>query len=258
MSAKKKKEHAHGAAIDANAWMMSYADMATILLAMFIVLSTFSKDQSGISLYYGTGSFRAAVTSFGIPGLFEGSSQAVPLKATGTAHALQSSDRKETESGRESPQARHEAAPRNENPEQNRGRVIDIEEEQFQRFLDEMGRSFAVAKSPRVLGRSSIDIFDPIGKQPPYLNDRQRDLVAPLMGVLRRENYRLQVVVWAGIPRESAILRSAEEASAVVDELATGAGLDPAARRRLLAVGQSWRYSDVRRPVFSVIVTKTE
>ncbi len=59
--------------INTEGWMMSYADMATILLAMFIVLSTLGKDQSGVNLYNGTGSFRKALDSFGLPGAFSSS-----------------------------------------------------------------------------------------------------------------------------------------------------------------------------------------
>ena len=76
---RKKKGHGAGGP-DANAWMMSYADMATILLAMFIVLSTFSKDQTGISLYHGTGSFQKAMKSFGLPGLMPNSNHPIQLE----------------------------------------------------------------------------------------------------------------------------------------------------------------------------------
>lgn len=41
------------AAVNTEGWMMSYADMVTILLAMFIVLSTLGKDQTGASLQKG-------------------------------------------------------------------------------------------------------------------------------------------------------------------------------------------------------------
>ena len=63
-----RKKKGHGGGPDANAWMVSYADMATILLAMFIVLSTFSQDQTGITLYHGTGSFKKSLKNFGMRG----------------------------------------------------------------------------------------------------------------------------------------------------------------------------------------------
>lgn len=49
-----ERRRQNGGRINVFGWLMSYADMATVLLAMFIVLSTLSKDQTGISLYNGT------------------------------------------------------------------------------------------------------------------------------------------------------------------------------------------------------------
>src|SRR5271163_4367944 len=74
--------------INTNAWMMSYADMATTLLAMFIVLSTMGKDQTGISLYNGTGSFINAQESFGLPSFFSTSSKIIPLQESGAHYQL--------------------------------------------------------------------------------------------------------------------------------------------------------------------------
>src|ERR1700678_2026013 len=60
-------------AINAEGWMMSYADMATILLAMFIVLSTLGKDQTGASLNKGLESWRQSRQLFGLQGLVSNS-----------------------------------------------------------------------------------------------------------------------------------------------------------------------------------------
>ncbi len=252
----RKKPGGHGGGPDSLAWMMSYADMATILLAMFIVLSTFAKDQTGISLYYGTGSFRAAVTSFGLPGLMPNSNQVVSLKAPGPQHTVAGAE--PTEPGPSPPSARDQdrspGRPDAATPE----RVIDGEEENFQRFLGEMDRHFRAAKQPRSAGQTALDFYDGLNKEPPYLTAREREQVTPLLGLLRQGGYRMQVVVWAGIPRDTATARAAREAADVADELAAGAGLDPEARGRLVAVGKSWPYRDVTRPVLSVVVTRTE
>jgi hypothetical protein len=247
------KKGGHGGP-DSLAWMMSYADMATILLAMFIVLSTFAKDQSGISLYYGTGSFRAAVTTFGLPGLMPNSSQVVSLNAPGPQHTLPPRD--DSESGED----RH-VAKDSQNlgvPESAPDRIIDGEEENFQRFLSEMDRHFRTAKLPRQGGQTAIDFYEKLGKKAPFLSAAQQEQLAPLLPLLRKPGYRMEVVVWAGTPSDTAIARSALEAADVASELAGNAGLDGEARARLVGVGQSWPYRDVQRPVMSVIVTRTE
>jgi hypothetical protein len=244
----------HGAVPDALAWMMSYADMATILLAMFIVLSTFAKDQTGISLYYGTGSFNAAVATFGLPGLMPNSSQVVPLEAPGPQHTLPPQD------GAESGPDPHFAKDKNL-PEKDNGmpdRVIDGEVENFQRFLSEMDRHFKTAKLPATAGQTALDFYEKLSKKAPFMTAQQQEQLAPLLPLLRQSGYRMQIVVWAGTPRDSAMARAAEEAADVAEELASGAGLDPEARRRLVAVGQSWSFRDVQRPVMSVVVTRSQ
>jgi Membrane MotB of proton-channel complex MotA/MotB len=250
----REKKGGHGAGPDSLAWMMSYADMATILLAMFIVLSTFAKDQTGISLYYGTGSFQAAIASFGVPGLMAQSSTVVPLNAPGPQHTLASQGSSEV--GPEPSIALDKDA--SGAPQTTPDRVIDGEQENFQRFLGEMDRHFKTAKLPRTAGQTALDFYEKLGKQPPYVTALQQEQLAPLLPLLRQNGYRMQVIVWAGIPRDTATSRAAEEAADVADELAASAGLDATARRRLIAVGQSWPYRDVLRPAMSVVVTRTE
>src|ERR1700674_1695735 len=85
--------------INTEGWMMSYADMATTLLAMFIVLSTMGKDQTGISLYNGTGSFVHAEQSFGLPGLFPNSSKVIVLPEPGPHYQSDQVDDETSEHG---------------------------------------------------------------------------------------------------------------------------------------------------------------
>src|SRR3954452_4158866 len=77
------------AAVNTEGWMMSYADMATILLAMFIVLSTLGKDQTGASLQKGLESWRETRQSFGLGGLFTTSENAGGFGGTDGKYNLQ-------------------------------------------------------------------------------------------------------------------------------------------------------------------------
>ncbi len=233
----RKKKGGHGGNVNSNAWMVSYADMATILLAMFIVLSTLGKDQTGISLFYGTGSFKQALKNFGLPGLNANSNQVVPLQSAGTAYPTE--------------------APFRESAEDPTGRIIDGEQEYLQHFLSEMGRAFEARKLDRTAGHCSLDVYDPLGKNPPNFTGKAREVIMQMLPLLRRGGYRLQVVVWAPMPNESTVLRAASQAQQLVAEINTEADLDPLARQRLVAVSQTWRYRDVPRPVLSVVVIKT-
>jgi hypothetical protein len=232
---------AHGeSTINANAWMMSYADMATTLLAMFIVLSTMGKDQSGISLYNGTGSFLHAEESLGLPGFFPSSSHVISLQEAGPHYQVgEPADAVAGDKGSAT-----------------KSRVIDGEEENLQRFLREIDRQFAVAKLPRAGARAAVDFYEPLNRKPPYLDSAKAATLKQVLEVLRRPGCRVSLIVWATTPSKSAWERAAAQARLVADDAAKSVGLDDSARMRLLALGQAWRYVDDQRPIMSVIISR--
>jgi len=60
-------------------WIVSFSDMVTLLLAFFVLLQTFAKTQDPELFYAGQGSFRRAVSGFGISSMFSGEIEA-PIK----------------------------------------------------------------------------------------------------------------------------------------------------------------------------------
>lgn len=235
-----KRRKRHDGTINTDGWMMSYADMATILLAMFIVLSTLGKDQTGVSLSRATGSFQNALRNFGLPGLFPTSSKPIPMSG---------------------PTPRYTYAPGEEADRPEKGgaeplRVIDGEEEHLQRFLKELKRQFTCNRLPRQTGQVIIDLYEPLSKRPPYLTARHNEVLHQVLPLLLRGNYHLRLVVWATTPTASAWVRAANQARLAAEELAEASRLDEAARRRLVPLGQPWRYRDIRRPFLSFILVK--
>ena len=235
---RKRGDHDDEEHVDTNAWMMSYADMATTLLAMFIVLSTLGKDQTGVNLYNGTGSYVHAADSFGLPGLFPNSDRMISGDQSGPRYAL--------------PGGQETAG----NSEESR-RIIDAEEEQFQLFLKEMERQFRIARLPRTGGTAVVDFYERIGKEPPYLSERQADVLWQVLPVLQRTDYQVQIVVWATMPSTGAWLRATTTAQQLADEIARKANLDADSRSRLFPLGQPWRYPNYQRPTMSVVIVKS-
>jgi hypothetical protein len=231
--------------INTEGWMMSYADMATILLAMFVVLSTLGKDQTGVNLYNGTGSFKHALDCFGLPGLFESGNKPVPMEAPSPKYLLPEDERTD---------------PLGNGPDKGKDerRVIDIELEQMQRFLNEMARQFNVEKLPRTQGEAVVDFYDRLHASPPYLTDKYGDVVWQVVPVLNRSDYRVFLIVWATTPADTAWVRAVEQARAVVDEITESAQLDADARARLIPLGQPWPYAKTRRPIMSLVIAKLE
>jgi hypothetical protein len=240
-----KKKHAGDTAINTEGWMMSYADMATILLAMFVVLSTLGKDQTGVNLYNGTGSFKHALDCFGMPGLFDTGPKAVQMEAPGPKYLPQ-------ENGPTEPAAQGPDKGKEE------GRVIDIELEQMQRFLNEIGRQFDVRKLARTQGEAQVDFYDRLRASKPYLTEKHGEVVWQVVPVLARPDHRVYLVVWATTPADSAWARAINQARAVVDEVSDAAQLDSDARSRLIPLGRPWPFAATRRPVMSLIIAKLE
>jgi hypothetical protein len=238
------------AAVNTEGWMMSYADMATILLAMFIVLSTLGKDQTGASLQKGLESWRESRQMFGLDGFFNTSNQPNRFNTAAPRYMLDP-DAEEGEGG-------VGIAGEKSKGDKQFGRSIDQEEERFQRFIKEMSRQFDVVKLPHAVGMATLDLFEPTRKQAPYWTPKQLEQLAPIVPLLRRGDYRLTVVVWAPMAKDSALQRSAEKARQLADELCESARLDAAARGRVSAVAQTWEFVDYQRPVVSLVLTRTK
>ena len=200
MASKKKKKSGDGGGEEQPSWMVSYADMATVLLALFIALSSMAKDQTGLAFYYGTGSFRNALKSFNLPGLSDRETRNVPLSLPGP---MFSADNPEPEA--------EEAKPGD--------RILDAEEEHFQNFLNDVKAAHPVAKLPGQLGEAAVDFHGPLAEESPRLSKKQRDMASKLLGFLDQPGYTVEIVVWSPTPYNSALLRSAGYAREIRQEL---------------------------------------
>ena len=58
-------------AAPSKAYLISFGDTMTALLAFFIVINSLAREQTGANLYTGTGSFVNAMNASGLPGRFE-------------------------------------------------------------------------------------------------------------------------------------------------------------------------------------------
>jgi hypothetical protein len=231
MIPKRKKD---GGKINTEGWMMSYADMATILLAMFIVLSTFGKDQTGATLQKGLESWKESRQFFGLPGFFTNSSQQHQHNFKGPTY--QASEDATDESGDE------------------QAVTLDAEIEKLRRFLKDPGGDGDLARQPSIKGQATLDFFEPLNRQPPYLTAKHRERLSQMLPLLNRKDYTITLVVWATMPVDSALTRAAEQATEIADELRPG-GMRT---NNFTAIGQPWRYANFQRPIFSLTLRRLE
>lgn len=217
---------------DPEAWMMSYGDMATILLAMFIVLSTLGKDQTGLNLMQGLESWRDSRQFFGLGGTSPRSARVQQMQFPGRTYSVPD------------PWSRDQ---------NDRDAVLDAEQEDLDRLLNWLKDSFDLRRVQAPAAQATVEEFEPFRNG--RLSPAQHRRLEPLIPVLADRDHRIFVVVWASMPSETALLRAAAEAAALASEIRTLTGL-PLGGDRLTAVGQPWAFPDKRRPVYTLTLER--
>ena len=230
------------------AYLVSFGDTMTTLLAFFIVLCSLAEEQTGANLYRGTGSFVDAMEAHGLPGIFlsETTTNAIDRLHTNPLYVAPDLEGKPPESNPTGPDV------------ENGLRSIDRASEVFQRFLNEVERSLEVRKLRESRGEVVFDYFNQLPRQSPLLDGVYADELSRVLPTLSRPNYEVDLIVWATTPSPTAWNLAINRATTIVDELAVLANLRPEQLARINAMGKPWRYSDLKRPVLTVIVRRLE
>jgi flagellar motor protein MotB len=228
------------------AYLVSFGDTMTALLAFFIVLLSLADEQTGADLYSGTGSFVKAINGIGLPGTFSGNTSAHPVQRQAESPRYLADDLEDR------PPEPTAVGP----DENNEIAVLDREKEMYERFLNELERLNRLQRLPETEGEVVFDLFNKLNPGPPLLTSVHRDALLRVLPTLRQERYRVDLVVWATMPSPSAWTKAGQRASQIVSEISQWANLRPEQQARLRAVGKPWRYADVKRPVISIVVRK--
>jgi len=243
-----RKQKAPGAGPNM-AYLMSFGDTMTTLLAFFIVLNSLAKEQTGAKLYAGTGSFVSAVSSFGMPGSAPGdnSRHVIKMEEPVPTYVVPDPEGGEPEMGARDPDDKNDAL-----------RVVDREQEDHERFLREMDRLFDVKQLRKTKSSLAIDIFNPLVEDEPYLSELHYKAVGQVLPMLYRDNFQVDVVVWATTPSPTAWKRATQQSKVISDRIAIMANLSPENRARLKGVGRPWFDATAERPVLSFVVRKMD
>ena len=230
-----------------NAYLLSFGDTMTTLLAFFIVLNSLAEDQTGANLHSGTGSFAQAMTAIGGGGSVPGNrgKTVVRQNAPMPDYVVPDPDGERSETG---------AAGPDDNP--NELRVIDRDDDDFQRMMDEMSRLAEIDKKTSVTGEAVFDYFNRLNREAPLLSQEYRDAMTNVIPLLHQSQYEVMLIVWATTPGRKAWTRATEQASAITEELASMARLSEQQRGQLRGVAKPWFDKKAKRPVLSVIARR--
>ncbi len=77
----------------APAWLVSFSDMVTLLLAFFVLLQSFAHTQDPELFFLGQGSFRRAIRGLGIPNIFLGKENKPELQYQKEKYSVEQDDK---------------------------------------------------------------------------------------------------------------------------------------------------------------------
>ena len=244
MARKKKPEPAP----PSQAYLVSFGDCMTALLAFFIVLVSLAKEQTGANLYSGTGSFVKATKEFGVPGNYYGdrSDRAVQLNEASPLYIIDDPDNPDKTRGQGGP-----------DDENNPGRIIDRDEDELMRFLNELQHNFTLEEKKVFTSDVVIDLFERFGKtDKDFLNPKTQTVLKETVGMIVDPKFKYQIIVWATTPAPTAIKRAVIQAEKVRNRVISEFQIQGEMKSRVTAVGKPWRFSDAKRPVLSIHVEK--
>jgi flagellar motor protein MotB len=230
------------------AYLISFGDCMTALLAFFIVLNSMADDQTGANLYSGTGSFNAALNTHGLPGAFSDNRSSKLVQQNAVAPMYMVGDPEQEDFG-------NGVGP---DDTDDGGRIINREEEQFSRFLSEIQRVSTLKKEPEIVAEFSLDVFGALPTDGSLMSPELKATLAQVRSAFNSKNYAMEITVWATTPSQSAWSRAAKQASEIRSEAIPYLQVDSVKQQRVSAVGRTWISSKLKRPAVSICLRRLE
>lgn len=233
-----------------NAYLISFGDTMTALLAFFIVLNSLAEEQTGANLHAGTGSFMKSVDKFGLQGKVNSDLSAQAFQHTSVSPRYVVGDD-------ERPPERGATGPDDDADNQ---RIIDRANDDYQRFLQSLRLVNNLERERDVAGEVSFDVM---ARLPPpsaetSINEELRAALTGVGPLLRRDDYAVEIVVWTPTPSQTAWNRSLEISRKIQREAIELLRLPPNQQARMTCVAQPWISKTLERPTVSVTLRRLQ
>lgn len=243
------KKKALEPSVPSKAYLVSFGDTMTALLAFFIVLNSLAKEQTGANMYSGTGSFVSAFSNSGLPGTYSGnrSKDMLQQESQMPVYALaENLDKNPDQTGNVGP-----------DEDGTKQRIKDRQKDQFQKFLSEIESSFGLEDQSPVEGQTVVDAFGPIINLNGETSRQTLELLSDAVAKMRSPDTNLEVIVWANMPSKTALDQKLKISERLRGEVEGVFWLSPAQRTRIKYRVKPWLFSDAKRPTVSVVYSKT-
>lgn len=227
------------------AYLISFGDTMTALLAFFIVLNSLAQEQTGAKLHAGTGSFIRAFQGKGGAGSPGNKtvSQAFQMPKASAVYVIPDEGEASTD------------IPTGTDDTEESERIINRQEEEFQRFIQEVSRRHDMEKLPDLTGDVNFDVFGVMPLEPPFMSEELKQIALDSAPMFRRPGHTIRLTVWARMPSQKAWMRAVRQAEALRQEIRELLG--PAADRYAIeATGQPWISETAKRPAVSLVISR--
>ena len=234
MAKKKKLEPS----VPSKAYLVSFGDTMTALLAFFIVLNSLAKEQTGANMYAGTGSFVSAFSSSGSPGDFTGnrSREVIQQNVQKPVYALaENRDQNEQHVGPD-------------DTDENQ-RIVDRDQEQFQKFLTEIEQKFGLQNHLPIKNQTVFDSFEPWDRSTGSMSMHAVQLLSESVANLRQQDVSIEVIIWATMPSKGDLQRQLTKSVDLRSQVERMFWLKPNEKARIRYRVKPWLFADARRPV---------
>lgn len=236
------------------AYLISFGDTMTALLAFFIVLNAFAKEQTGANMYAGTGSFMSPKATIALSGGEPGdrSRLLVPKKAPSPIYAVHSENVEKDLKAHFGP-----------DEEGDKELIIDRQTEEFKRFLTNIGREFDVDELPPTRSQIVFDSFENLqrieeGKVREPLQKDAIQLASSAITKLARDDFSLEIVVWARMPSKGCLIEAMDSAEAIRNQIDRSFRLNEAVKSRMNVSAKPWLFSNSTRPRISFVISRLD
>lgn len=227
------------------AYLVSFGDTMTALLAFFIVLNSLAKEQTGANMYSGTGSFVNAFANSGLPGELTGNRSRNMLQQNSQMPIYALAGNLDKNEGKVGP-----------DDSDDKDRIVDRDKDQFQKFLSDIENSFGLKNLEQLENQSVVDSFTAVYTKSSEISKPTIQLLSEAIAKLRQPNVHLEVIIWASMPSKVNLDSNLEKSVKLRSEIERMFWLKPEELARIRYRVKPWLFSDAKRPTISVVFSQ--